>query len=75
MLGEATYQPYAINTFSHNGKQFTTLKPAHYVSAHSVKPYYRQDGTFVSGYWRDGDKNKLINTHTKYIRGNPNAAQ
>lgn len=66
MLGEASYQPYAINTFSKNGKRFTAFTPAHYVSPHNVRPYMRKDGTYVSGFWRDGDGNTDINRSTGY---------
>ena len=73
MLGESSFQPYAINTFSHRGKQMTTITPAHYVSPHNVRPYQRKDGTYVSGYWRDGDGNTDINRATGYYAKNPNA--
>ena len=73
MLGDTSFQPYAINTFSHNGKIFTTLTPAHYVNPHTVSSYYRKDGTFVAGYWRDGDGNTSINRDTGYYARNPNA--
>lgn len=73
MLGESTFQPYAVNTFSHNGKQFETLTPAHYVRPHEVKPYRRKDGMFVSGCLRDGDGNPAINRSTGYFARNPNA--
>lgn len=73
MLGENSFQPYAINTFSHKGKEFTTLTPVHYVSPHPVRPYRRKDGTFVAGCWRDGDGNTDINRSTGYFARNPNA--
>lgn len=73
MLGEQSFQPYAVNTFSKSGRQFSTINPAHYVSPHNVKPYRRKDGTFVSGYWRDGDGNTSINRNTGYFARNPNA--
>lgn len=71
MLGESTFQPYAINTFSGRGKQFTTLTPVHYVRPHPVSSYVRKDGTVVSGYWRDGDGNTLIDRSTGYWAHNP----
>lgn len=55
MIGETTFQPFAVNTFSKNGRNFDVLTPAHYVHPHNVSSYTRSDGTFVSGYWRDGD--------------------
>lgn len=73
MLGETTFQPYAINTFSGKGKQFTTLTPAHYVHPHQVSSYVRSDGAVVSGYWRDGDGNTAINRSFGYYARNPNA--
>lgn len=73
MLGESSFQPYAVNTFSRKGKQFTIVTPAHYVSPHNVQPYRRKDGTFVSGFWRDGDGNTDINRSTGYYARNPNA--
>lgn len=71
MLGETTYQPFAINTFSGRGRQFTTLTPAHYVTPHKVKPYRRRDGTYVSGSWRDGDGDPTVNRSTGYFAKNP----
>lgn len=73
MLGDTSFQPYSINTFSNNGKQFTTMTPVHYVNPHSVSSYRRKDGTFVAGYWRDGDGNTGINRDTGYYARNPNA--
>lgn len=73
MLGEGTFEPFAVNTFSHQGKQFTTITPAHYVRPHEVRPYRRKDGTFVSGCWRDGDGDSTINRDTGYFARNPNA--
>ncbi len=73
MLGEGTFRPYAINTFSRKGKSFTTLTPAHYVNPHTVESYRRKDGTFVAGYWRDGDGNTDIDRSTGYYARNPNA--
>ena len=73
MLGEGTFQPYAVNTFSKRGKQLTTITPAHYVRPHEVRPYRRKDGTFVSGCWRDGDGDSTINRDTGYFARNPNA--
>ena len=73
MLGETTFQPYAINTFSGRGRQFITLTPAHYVHPHNVSAYMRKDGTAVAGYWRDGDGNTTVNRATGYFARNPNA--
>lgn len=68
MLGEESFKPYAINTFSHRGKQFATLSPAHYVRPHKVKGYTRKDGTSVAGFWRDGDGNTDVNSGVGYFQ-------
>ncbi|RHA94676.1 hypothetical protein [Agathobacter rectalis] len=73
MLGEQSFQPYAINTFSHRGKNFEEITPIHYVRPHEVRPYSRRDGTLVSGYWRDGDGDTTINRQTGYYSRNHNA--
>ena len=73
MIGETTFQPYAINTFSGKGRKFTTLTPAHYVSPHAVSSYVKKDGTLVRGYWRDGDGDTDVNRYTGYYARNPNA--
>ena len=73
MLGEQSFQPYAVNTFSHRGKEFATITPVHYVRPHEVRAYTRKDGTPVSGYWRDGDGDTTINRSTGYYSRNPNA--
>lgn len=73
MLGDESFKPYAINTFSHRGKQFATLTPAHYVRPHSVRGYTRKDGTSVAGFWRDGDGNTDVNSGVGYFSRNPNA--
>lgn len=73
MLGEMTFRPCAINTFSGRGKMLTTLTPVHYVRPHYVSAYTRRDGTVVGGYWRDGDGNTKIYRSFGYFAGNPNA--
>ena len=71
MIGESAFRPYAINTFSGNGRPLMT--PIHYVHPHSVSSYVRKDGTFVSGYWRDGDGDTDHNRATGYYARNPHA--
>ena len=66
MLGEQSFQPYAINTFSHRGKNFEEITPIHYVRPHEVRQYSRRDGTLVSG-------DTTINRQTGYYSRNPNA--
>jgi len=73
MIGETTFQPFAVNTFSGNGRSFEIITPAHYVHPHPVSSYTRSDGTFVRGYWRDGDGNTQINRSFGYFARNPNA--
>lgn len=51
MLGEQSFQPYAINTFSHRGKNFEEITPIHYVRPHEVRQYSRRDGTLVASYF------------------------
>jgi len=50
----------------------TTGNPGvHDVEAHWVEGYYRADGTFVEGYWRDGDGNTAVDQTEGYIRSDP----
>lgn len=71
MLGETTFQPYAINTFSGKGKWLFADEKIHYVHPHYVNTYVRKDGTVVDRYWRDGDGNTLIDRSTGYWAHNP----
>lgn len=47
----------------------------HFVHPHEVDAYYRNDGTYVDGYYRDGDGDTSVNTHIEdgggYNRSNP----
>lgn len=47
----------------------------HFVQPHEVDAYYRNDGTYVDGYYRDGDGDTSINTDLEdgggYNRSNP----
>ncbi|WP_246188130.1 hypothetical protein [Paenibacillus tengchongensis] len=47
----------------------------HFVHPHFVEPYYREDGTYVEGYWRDGDGDTDIDLSMEdgggYMRTNP----
>lgn len=70
MIGDSSFKPYAINTFSHRGRQFSTITPVHHVKAHYVQPHFRQ-GKYISGYWRDGDGNTKVNTYHGYYARNP----
>lgn len=48
---------------------------AHFVEPHHVDGYFRQDGTYVEGYWRDGDGNTDIDLTSSdgggYTQTNP----
>ena len=69
MLGDMTFHPFSINTFSGSGRPLNP--PIHYVHPHQVSSYRRSDGTFVRGYWRDGDGNTNIDRSTGYWSHNP----
>ncbi|MCR5727367.1 MAG: hypothetical protein K6G24_07865 [Lachnospiraceae bacterium] len=71
MIGAGTFRPYAINTFSGRGASLGS--DMHYVHPHHVSAYVRSDGTSVSGYWRDGDGNTLINRPFGWFQHNPNS--
>lgn len=47
----------------------------HFVQPHEVDAYYRNDGTYVEGYYRDGDGDTSVNTDIEdgggYTRSNP----
>ncbi|UYZ21764.1 hypothetical protein [Mesobacillus jeotgali] len=47
----------------------------HFVQPHHVDGYFRQDGTYVEGYYRDGDGNTNLNRPLEagggYVRSNP----
>lgn len=69
MLGESSFHPYSINTFSKKGRDISKM-PVHYVNPHWVQSHLRE-GKFISGYWRDGDGNTAINRSTGYFARNP----
>ena len=51
------------------------ISNAHFVNPHYVDGYFRADGTYVKGFYRDGDGNPAINRTAEmgggYIRSNP----
>lgn len=59
-----------MNNFSNKNSQFKSSN-YHHVNSHSVSSYIKRDGTFVRGYWRDGDGNTKINTFSGYYSKNP----
>ena len=78
MIGDGDYREYAGNTFSKQGlpfpqfSSFTPMKSEHYVHPHDVSSYTKKDGTFVKGFWRDGDGNTDVNRDIGYFAGNSN---
>ena len=52
---------------NNNGKSVNFVPKAHYVKPHNVTSYARKDGTFVHGYYRDGDGDTSINRRTDYL--------
>lgn len=65
------FSEFSRNSFSGNGKNFTTITPVHYVKPHYVKSYFR-NGSYIAGFWRDGDGNTCVDRNTGYIATNPN---
>ncbi|EJQ39260.1 hypothetical protein IEE_04932 [Bacillus cereus BAG5X1-1] len=53
------------------------IQPLHFVKPHHVDGYMRQDGTYVEGYWRDGDGNAQVDRTVEmgggYVRSNPDS--
>lgn len=51
------------------------MENSHFVKPHSVDGYFRQDGTYVEGYYRDGDGDTSVNRPLEaaggYTRTNP----
>lgn len=47
----------------------------HFVEPHYVDAYIRKDGTYVEGYWRDGDGDTSVDLQVDqgggYVRSNP----
>ncbi|WP_156291261.1 DUF3892 domain-containing protein [Oceanobacillus salinisoli] len=58
------FEPLEMNLFN-----------THFVEPHYVEGYMRKDGTYVEGYYRDGDGNPLTNLTKEqgggYARTNP----
>ncbi len=66
MLGENTFANRVSNFF-----EPTRSSPMHYVHPHWVSSYSRSDGTFVKGFWRDGDGDTSVNRLFGYFAKNP----
>ena len=58
--------------YNYSDKKSSSFTPkSHYVKPHNVSYYVKKNGTFVSGYHRDGDGNTSINRATGYTASNP----
>ena len=66
MLGDNTF----INRVSNNFAP-TRSSPIHYVHPHWVSSYTKSNGTFVKGFWRDGDGDTSIDRWFGYFARNP----
>lgn len=62
-LGLVAFKIYNI------GSEFMGSNDKEFVDPHWVKGYERKDGTFVNGYWRDGDGNTKINLDKEHGGG------
>ena len=55
------------------------LDSIHFVKPHQVDSYIRKDGTFVEGYYRDGDGDTRVNRPLEagggYVRSNPDGIE
>ncbi len=65
MIGENTFLNRVNNTFAP-----TRSSPMHYVHPHWVSSYTKKDGTFVSGFWRDGDGDTSVDRLFGYFARN-----
>lgn len=66
MLAGNTFINRVSNTFAP-----TRSSPMHYVHPHWVSSYTRKDGTFVQGFWRDGDGDTSKDRSFGYFARNP----
>lgn len=66
MIGENTFLNRVNNTFAP-----TRSSPMHYVHPHLVSSYTKKDGTFVNGFWRDGDGDTSVDRLFGYFARNP----
>lgn len=70
------YQDPLKHAYKHQFQPFVLdVGNTHFVNPHYVDGYFRSDGTFVEGYFRDGDGNTSIDRSAEqgggYIRSNP----
>lgn len=68
------YQDPLKHAYKHQFQPLT-MDNIHFVNPHHVDGYFRNDGTYVNGYFRDGDGNTAIDHPAEqgggYIRSNP----
>ncbi|NIK78825.1 hypothetical protein FHS15_003971 [Paenibacillus castaneae] len=79
--GEAIFSEEGANPFEEMFTQtegdaaFTVNPEQHFVNPHYVESYYREDGTYVEGYWRDGDGDTSVDLQVEdgggYMQTNP----
>lgn len=70
------YQDPLKHAYKHEFQPFNLdIDLTHQVKSHFVEGYFRNDGTYVEGYYRDGDGNTAINHSVEqgggYLRSNP----
>lgn len=70
------YQDPLKHAYKHQFQPLTLdLGNTHFVNPHHVNGYFRNDGTYVEGYFRDGDGNSAVDRTVEagggYIRSNP----
>lgn len=64
-----------VEVSTHHVAELNESDGTNFVDPHYVEGYYRSDGTYVNGYWRDGDENSNTTLTTEdgggYLRSNP----
>jgi hypothetical protein len=70
------FQDPLKHAYKHQFQPLTLdLGNTHFVNPHHVNGYFRNDGTYVEGYFRDGDGNTAIDRPAEqgggYISSNP----
>ncbi|RDU37077.1 hypothetical protein DRW41_10350 [Neobacillus piezotolerans] len=74
--GFLDYQDPLKHAYKHQFQPLNLdLGNIHFVKPHHVDGYFRSDGTYVEGYYRDGDGNTAINRPLEagggYLRSDP----
>lgn len=77
-IGDVPFEDVSLDTSGDKGSVLPVVEGdvgTHFVEPHWVESYYRDDGTYVEGYWRDGDGNPSTNLTANqgggYVRSNP----